>query len=469
MNRIWVVARREYLATVRTKAFLISIIMLPTLMALSIVVQVVARRLEDQGERRFAIVDRTPGAKVFPILQMAAERRNKTDVFDPKTGERKSPLFVLEQVEPSAATPEAIGEQRLALSERVRKGQLAGFLEIGPKAMSESLSFGAILDAFARGGGPKKPKEKAPDPKDDPAGTRYQSRPTIAGATEFYRWAAIEISLATRLGLASQKPEVRKELLEQRVPVVMLGLSERDAETGEVKDDEGASKTLAGVFVGLGGVLLMFMIIMAVAAPLMQGVLEEKMQRISEVLLGSLSPFQLMAGKLLGGVGVALTLAAIYLGGAFWAVHHYGYAAQVPAWLVGWFLFYLVLALLMYGSLFMAVGAACTDMKEPQTLMMPVLLPAMLPMFLLGPILRDPDGAVARAASFFPPSTPMLMLARQGMSANVQWWEPVLGAVLVLATTALCVWAAGRIFRVGILVQGKGAKLGEMLGWVFRG
>src|SRR3954451_7250404 len=119
---------------------------------------------------------------------------------------------------------------------------------------------------------------------------------------------------------------------------------------------------------------------------------------------------------------------------------------------MAWFLFSTVMALGLYGSLFMAVGAACTDMKEPQTLMMPVLLPAMLPMFLLGPILQNPDGAVARAASFFPPSTPMLMLARQAMSANIQWWEPVLGSVLVLATTVLCVWAAGRIFRVGILV-----------------
>jgi ABC-type Na+ efflux pump permease subunit len=233
-------------------------------------------------------------------------------------------------------------------------------------------------------------------------------------------------------------------------------------------DDEGASKTVAGMVFGVGCILIMFMIIMAVATPMMQGVLEEKMQRISEVLLGSLSPFELMAGKLLGGGGVALTLSAIYLGGALWAVHYYGFGDQIPPGLIAWFLFYQTLALLMYGSMFIAVGAACTDMKEPQTLMLPVLMPAMIPLFMLGVVLKEPDGILSRAVSFFPPSTPMLMVTRQAMSANIQWWEPILGAVLVLAFTVLCVWAAGKIFRVGILVQGKGARFSEMLSWVFR-
>jgi ABC-type Na+ efflux pump permease subunit len=286
---------------------------------------------------------------------------------------------------------------------------------------------------------------------------------------EFYRWAALEISLATRLGLASQKPEVRKALLNQRVPIVMLGLSTIDSKTGKVVDDEGAGKSMAGVFVGLGCIMIMFTLIMAVATPLMQGVLEEKMQRISEVLLGSVRPFELMAGKLIGGVGVALTLSGFYLSGAVWALHHYGYADQVPNSLLIWFLFYLILALFMYGSMFVAVGAACTDMKEPQSLMLPVMMPAMIPLFVIGPVMQEPDGIVAKVVSFFPPSTPMLMIARQAISANIQWWEPALGAALVLAFTVFCVWAAGRIFRVGILLQGKGAKIGEMMRWVFAG
>ena len=121
----------------------------------------------------------------------------------------------------------------------------------------------------------------------------------------------------------------------------------------------------------------------------------------------------------------------------------------------------------MYGSLFIAVGAACTDMKETQNLMWPVMLLAMVPMFLMGSVLQEPNSVVATGVSFFPFATPMLMIMRQSVPPGVPAWQPILGVVLVMLTTLLCVWAAGRIFRVGILMQGKGARIGEMLRWVF--
>jgi ABC-2 type transport system permease protein len=107
-------------------------------------------------------------------------------------------------------------------------------------------------------------------------------------------------------------------------------------------------------------------------------------------------------------------------------------------------------------------------MKDPQTLMLPVMLPTMLPLFMLGPMLRQPEGTLTKAVSYFPPATPMMMVGRQAMSATIQWWEPIVGALLVLATTLFCVWGAGRIFRVGLLMQGKTPKLGQMLLWVFK-
>jgi ABC-type Na+ efflux pump permease subunit len=464
VNKIWVVARREYLATVRTKAFLIGVIMMPVFMLLGGVIGAINRRFEDQGEKRFAVVDRTPGEKLFPLLEAAAKKRNETEITDKKTQQRTAPAFVLEKVAPEAD----IDELRLRLSDRVRKGELAGFLEIGPKALDSSL-FGGLL------GKGKDGLDKPDDQADDLRTTRYQTRPTATGAMSFYQWALreipwaqLELSLSKTPGGDRIKAMVRRSMTEQRAPVVMLDLSSRDPRTGKVQAEEGVGKSVVQIFVGIGCIMLMFVIIFAVATPMMQGVLEEKMQRISEVLLGSLSPFQLMAGKLLGGVGVALTLGAVYVAGAYWALHHFGYADQVPAWMIVWFVIYLTMALLMYGSMFLAVGAACTDMKEPQTLMLPVMLPAMLPLFLIAPILSNPDGTLARVASFFPPCTPMLMLARLALSANIGWWEPILGTLLVLAFTLLCVWIAGRIFRVGILVQGKGATLAEMATWVFR-
>ncbi len=444
MNKIWVIARREFLATVRTRAFVISIVLLPVMMLLGAGVGVITRTLEDKQERSFVVIDRTPGGKVFPLLKAAAERRKQEK--DPRSGEPVRPVFRLEEADPEADAD----EQRLALSARVRKGEITGFLEVGPEFLTK------------KGGKPD-------NPLNDPRAARYQSRPNLPGSMEFYNWAIFEMTLVTMLEKGFPGLDMRKLLTEgQKPPVLRLGLSSREPD-GSVSDDAGATKALARIFVGIGCIMLMFVIVFVVSTPMMQGVLEEKMARISEVLLGSVTPFQLMAGKLLGGLGVAMVLASVYVGGAYGGLHYYGYGDQVPAWLIGWFAFYLVLALLTYGSLFMAVGAACTDMKEPQTLMMPVMLPAMIPLFLLAPILTSPDGLVARVASFFPPCTPMIMIARLALSANIAWWEPVLGSALVLAFTALCVWMAGRIFRVGILVQGKGATLGELVGWAIRG
>jgi ABC-2 type transport system permease protein len=216
-------------------------------------------------------------------------------------------------------------------------------------------------------------------------------------------------------------------------------------------------------------IMLMFMLVLLGATPLMQGVVEEKMQRIAEVLLGSVRPFELMMGKLIGMVGVSLTLAAVYLGGAYWAAVRYNFAEFIPTGLLMWFFAYQVLAVLMFGSLFIAIGASCTDMRETQAMTWPVMLLICIPMFVWFQVVREPNSPFALGISLFPFATPMLMLGRQAVPPGIPIWQPILGVCLVLTTTVVCVYAAGRIFRVGILMQGKGANLGQVMKWVFRG
>jgi ABC-2 type transport system permease protein len=201
----------------------------------------------------------------------------------------------------------------------------------------------------------------------------------------------------------------------------------------------------------------------------MQGIVEEKGQRIAEVLLGSVTPFQLMAGKLLGIVAVSLTMAGVYLAGGLYLAHRYELTDALSPGLVAWFVVFLILALLTYGSLFIAIGAAAADIKDTQTLLMPVMIIAFLPFFALGPILMDPNGKIAVACSFFPFATPMLLVARQSVPPGVPTWQMATGILITLATTVFCVWAAGRIFRVGILMQGKSAKVKDLARWVIRG
>src|SRR5262249_1806386 len=158
-----------------------------------------------------------------------------------------------------------------------------------------------------------------------------------------------------------------------------------------------------------------------------------------------------------------------YLAGGYAALSRYGLTDALSPGLLAWFAAYLVLAVLMYASLFIAVGAAAGDIQETQALLMPVMRLVALPVMLVGAVVPDPDGPVATAMSSFPFATRMMMVAGVAMPPGVAWWQPAVGVVLVLATTLACVWAAGRIFRVGLLMQGKGVKFADLARWVVRG
>jgi ABC-2 type transport system permease protein len=215
--------------------------------------------------------------------------------------------------------------------------------------------------------------------------------------------------------------------------------------------------------------MLMFMSVMIVGQPMLTSVIEEKQQRIAEVLLGSVSPFQLMMGKLLGNVGVALTIVAIYLGGGYFVAQHYGYTELVPASLLMWFIAFEIMACLLFGSVFIAVGAACTEIKEAQSMLMPVMVVLVMPMMVWFNVMQEPLSNFATWISLFPPATPLLMLLRVAASPMVPLWQPVLGMILVVAAAVLCIFAAGRVFRIGILLQGKAPKMSELMGWIARG
>jgi ABC-type Na+ efflux pump permease subunit len=259
----------------------------------------------------------------------------------------------------------------------------------------------------------------------------------------------------------------KAQAAQQPVPPKAKGLS-RLKPDGSI-EETSEERLIANIVAPAVLIALMFMMIMIGASPAMQSVLEEKMARIAEVLLGSVRPFDLMLGKLIGMVAVSLTVAAVYLGGAYIVAFQYGFTDFLSVQLMVWFFIFQVMAVLMYGSLFIAIGAAANDMKETQSLLLPVMLVACLPMFVLGAIITDPNSTFATICSFIPTATPMLMIARISVPPGVPWWQPVLGVIGVLAATSACVYAAGRIFRVGILMQGKGVRLSDLLKWVVRG
>jgi ABC-2 type transport system permease protein len=447
MIKMLVVAARDYKAAVRTKSFIITLTLMPVLMIGSGVVQGVMRKQTNTKDKKFVVVDRTPGHKIFPALQKHAEERNAKEIFEGEGENRKQTRarFILEQEKLDPETPQAVQDLRLQLSQRVRNDEIWGFVEIGPAALARIL-----------------PGSSTPPPEG--RYLRYQTNhPTYE---EFPTWLQIRglmIINSLQSGLAVEEIEKFQPLLLRRE-----GLSEIDPKTGAITDPPVIHQLARFVVPGVL-VALMFMIIMLSSTPGMQGVVEEKMQRIAEVLLGSLPPFQLMLGKLIGLMGVSLTIAAVYLGGGFWAAMHYDVLEFLSAPVIIWYLIFQVLAVFMYGSIFLAIGSAATDIKETQTLVMPVMLIACIPMFILSTALEDPNHPLVMAVSFFPPSTPMIMMARIAISPGPPLWQSLVSVALVLAVTLACVYAAGRIFRVGILMQGKSAKMRQLLQWVLRG
>ena len=322
--------------------------------------------------------------------------------------------------------PEAVRQRRYELSERVQQGALDGFLDIGPVLAPET---------------PSDLREAATAP----LSLVYQSN--LAMEDGFGRWAervvndALMVERCERAGLS---PAMCRALLTQ-TPVQTKGLSRRDPVSGAI-EEVSYEEEMARILVPATLAGLMFLIVMVGATPLMQGVLEEKTQRIAEVLLGSVQPHELMMGKLLGVSGVSLSLATIYLGGAYWLVHSFGFAKYLPPALLVWFVAYQVLSVLMYGGMFIAIGAACTSAKDSQTLMIPVALLITFPLLALQPVIQDPNGAFAVVASLVPFSAPVVMLRSLSLAPAVPAWQSVLSATGLVVTTLLCVYVAGQIF-----------------------
>lgn len=408
MDKIFTIAAREYKAAVRSKAFILTMLMMPIFSFGSILVQVVLEKV-DVKEMKIAVVDRSEGGKLGEVLKQlvdensefkkqlteATKKNPEIEKAAPQLKELVSMKMAIETIPPSKDDKESILQQRYELSQRVENGELDGFVEIGKEVY--------------------KPITKLAEEQPDDQIVKLRFKNAIEAAkfrfpAQFLLTEAVQVQRFNdkKLNAFEIKPLLAQVIVEPHSLVV------KDKLTGELKEGKKGAQ-FVNLFLPAALIGLMFMVIMVGATPAMQGIVEEKSQRIAEVILGSVSPFQLMAGKLVGVIGVALTMASVYLLGGYFVAYRYGYADLLSPVLLFWFGFFLILALLIYGSLFIAVGAAAVDIKDTQSLMMPIMLIACIPLFALSKIISDPNGMIATVASFFPFGTPMIMVARQSV------------------------------------------------------
>ena len=248
----------------------------------------------------------------------------------------------------------------------------------------------------------------------------------------------------------------------------------------------------AGVASGVGYLtaFLIYFILLIYGSQVMMGVLEEKTNRIAEVMVSSVRPFQLMLGKIIGISLVALTQFLLWvvfaivlynltkasgssstaIAGVMEGVQDVFTKINIPL-ILFCFGFYMLGGFFFYSSLYAAIGSAVNeDMREAQSLSFPVTLLVIFSIALMTTAIADPTGDLAFWGSIIPISSPIVMMARIpfGVPGTVPVWQLVLSMTLLVAGFLFTTWFAGKIYRTGILMYGKKPSWKEMLKWAFK-
>jgi len=434
MTKVWRVLWREYKETMRSKASLFGFLLFPLMMLGGAILYGLTKDRVEVRDKRLAVVDRS--GVLGEALLKAAGDWNANEVRDPATGKQLRPAYYLELVDPGAASRQ---EQLLALSDRVRRGEIHAFLEIGQGVVHPSLDRSQADILY------------------------YGMNPFV---DELRDWVAGPINQELRrlrLAAAGIDKAVAEDLFEWLHPQA-LGLVSAAAGSGAKR--YGKTET---ILIPIALPLLMYMLTLVCAIPHLYSVVEEKSQRVVEMVLGCIKPFPFMMGKLLGGVAISLTAGAVYLLAGALALQHRGLGQYIPYHLLPWFLAFLLSAVTMYGAMCSALGSICSDSSEAQSMLLPALIPIAFPMMVQIPVALNAQSAWATGLSLVPLFSPILMLVRQGTPGGVPGWQPW-GALAGCATFAvLFVWIGSRIFRMGLLMQGGVPSLGKVLRWAIRG
>lgn len=256
--------------------------------------------------------------------------------------------------------------------------------------------------------------------------------------------------------------------------------------------------------IGFGSGILIYMTLFIYGAAVMRGVMEEKMNRIAEVIISSVRPFQLMMGKILGIAAVGITQLLIWIvliiglsmvassflspdtlqnaqavnssmsvaGGNSAAMNFLTakdtFLSANWALIIPCFLFYFLAGYLFYASLFAAVGSVVNeDPQEAQSLMLPITMPIILSFIIMTTAAGNPDSALAVWGSMIPFSSPIVMMARIP-SGSVPVWQIIVSMLSLVAGFVLTTMLAAKIYRTGILLYGKKVTFKEMGKWLFR-
>ncbi|MBA2626945.1 MAG: ABC transporter permease [Gemmatimonadales bacterium] len=433
MHKVWAVIRREFLTRVRSRAFVISTVLGPLLMGALFAMPILLDKRQTAA-RHIVVVDGADGTLGRQVAaRLSAEKR------DSATGALR---YRVEQVAAQGRTT-AVRDSLIALT---------GLRKAGPGGVDGIL---VVDDTTLRTGRMEYYGANVGSPGDMSA-LQASVRPLV---------------IAARLERAGVDPAV---VASAQGSVVLR--TERVTQGQRTGQSGSASFMLAYIMS-----FVLYLALLLYGMQVMSSVVEEKSSRIIEVLVSSLSPFELLLGKVIGVASVALLQLSIWAGTAMVLTTYREPLARLfgaspasvaslpiptmsPAMLAV-FLSFFTLGFFFYSAMYAAVGSMCNSHQEAQQSQTPVTLFVAAGLMLMFSLLSEPNGSMAHALSLVPFFAPFVTPVRYSLSP-LPWTELLASVAAMLAGLVIVVWIAARIYRIGILSYGKKPGIAELMRWV---
>ena len=424
MDKLWVITAREYLERVRTRWFLFSTVFGPVFFAvLMILPAIIARRTKaSEDVSRIVVLDATGhrlGHRIADGLSVGMIGDTaRTRVQD--------------------VSPDRLAPAESAATREIVRGELTGYL---------------VLDSAALDG----------------RRVRYAGRNASAEADmEMLRRVVRESVMETRLEMAGVDPGRS----------VALVRTQLEFELERITDRGRGGSARVSVFFALIIVVILYMALMLYGQAVLRGVMEEKQTRVAEVVVSSVEPWKLLAGKVIGVGAVGLTQLAVWIASAIVLLRYRGPILErlggsatsftPPDVTIGMglvLLLFFVAGYVFYSALFAAVGAMVSSEQEAQQALMPIILLLVSSFVFFQPILSKPTSGLAHTLSWLPFSAPIVMPLRMAV-IPVAGWEVAVSLISVAAGSYIAVWIAARIYRTGMLMYGKRPSMREVARWL---
>ena len=457
MKKILLVAQREFLATAGTRAFIFGVLVTPVLIGAMIFI--LPRMMHNAPPKvvgDVAIID--PTGEVAPALTayLTADQLAKRRDADYKR---------LQEAMPAALRSSGGSKVDAALSTALGEVPILTVVSLNPGADVEAAKhpLKAVPGKEAASANRLALIVVSRDAVVPDAGTGAFGSYQIFVRAKLDDRVEEEISDGIRDAIIGAR--VRKSGLERTRIDTLTRIDKVTSRTvtagGEDRTNEVLNQIMPAAFMGL-----LLVSVMLSGQYLLTTTVEEKQNRVVEVLLSATSPMELMVGKIFGQMAVGFLVLALYLGLGVMALLSFASLGMLDPTLIVFLLLFFFIAYLTVGAFMAAIGAAVNDIREAQGLMTPVMMVIMVPWILWMPISRDPNSVFAIVLSFLPPVSSFVMMLRMASASPPPLWESLLSVVVSAAGAVAMLWFAAKVFRIGLLMFGKPPNFATLVRWV---